>query len=124
MVRYMKNSYKLVTDNELSSAFKKSLLLRNRNNNISTIKLDLRSSICLPVYIHYGPICLKKNALFFPDAVIIRGKYYTLNNAQFNDWLFEIRLSKKTLRIEFLDSYNTIKNLHNYTQIVCYSSNL
>lgn len=110
MVRFIQNNYKLLTEETIP--FKKSLL-RNRKKQISLIQLDLGTSVFIPIFIHYGPICVKKNALFFPNVVIIRGKYYTLNNAKFNDSLFEINLlSKKILRIQFFDSYNTIKNLY------------
>jgi hypothetical protein len=73
----------------------------------------LRTNIplCAQVYIHYGPICLKKSVVFFSGFVKVKYRIYSSNCAQFNDNLLEIYLKNLSIRTDNSILYDAIKAL-------------
>lgn len=136
MVNYNKCAHKLMLPPEIHSPVrsKRQSILSSffSNKNIvnpivkakKCISYDIQTPLHSIVYIHYGPICLKKSILFFPDFVNYKNKYYSLNNARYNDNLFEIYLKKLTIRIDDSDIYNYIKNYYimNINSHLCLAS--
>ena len=121
------NSYHLLIENKnlenknLENKNLENKNLENRNNKYNIN--DTYSSIY--VFIHYGIFCLKRLALFFTNKVIIQGIIYSLDNAIYNDNLYEITIpSKIIIRIEFNSIYDYIKSLSNKNRLAIYYNNL
>ena len=71
-----------------------------------------KAPVYTDVFMHFGPICLKKKAVFISNITIIEGKLYYMDDAIYNDNLYEIKISRgKIIRIQYFDNYNLIKNL-------------
>jgi len=96
----------------------------NNNKNFNILNNNQQSlnsigSIYSKVYMHYGPICIKKNAIFFHNIVSIKNKVYSMEDTIFNDNLYEITINQRInlrinqtiiLRIQFKNNYELIKN--------------
>jgi hypothetical protein len=79
---------------------------------INKYDLSNKASVYTDVFVHFGPICLKKKAVFISNITIIEGKLYYMDNAIYDDNLYEIKISTgKIIRIQYSNNYNLIKNL-------------
>ena len=79
---------------------------------INKYDLSKKASLYTDVFVHFGPICLKKKAVFISNITIIEGKLYYMDNAIYHDNLYEIKIStEKIIRIQYSNNYNLIKNL-------------
>ena len=96
----------------ISSFFSKKNIVNPIVQATRSISHDRHTPLYSVVYIHYGPICLKRSVIFFPDFVNLKRQAYSLNNARYNDNLFEIYLKKLTIRIDNFSTYNYIKNFY------------
>jgi hypothetical protein len=76
------------------------------------------------IYLHYGPICLKHFAIFYLNNIIIKNKFYSFNDAIYNDNLYEITIpSKLIIRIPFNSTYEFIKNSCTRNRLEIYYNN-
>ena len=119
MIKYSKYANKSVSKNTIPISSKKSILSSFFSkkyipciNAVPTIIHDSITPIYMSVYIHYGPICLKRSIIFFSDFVSFQNYSYSLNCAKYNDNLFEIYLKNLKIRIDDYNIYNYIK-IHN-----------
>lgn len=123
MVNYSKYGNKLIAKDKIPISSKKYILSSFFSKKYKSsakrvcpiipepIIHDRPSAIYMSVYIHYGPICIKRSILFFSDFVSFNGSSYSLSSVKYNDSLFEIYLKNLKIRTDDSNKYNYIKNI-------------
>jgi len=76
------------------------------------------------IYIRFGIFYFKTNVIFFSNFIKINNKTQIMDNAIYNDNLYEIKLkSKEKLRFHNYKLYKSIKNKYQNNQNIVYYNN-